>query len=436
MNVSQLSGLSHSFWRHYHGNDKRASSRWIVAIFAMLVLFPGVGSGGSALFIGIWLFALPYLLFDRDSRSLTRNETTLLAVWAAYFLIMTGFAMMHAIRLDQTSGFGAVYSNLPFLLIGPVLPVLRRAARPDWVPVVFAGIAWGSILAVAIVTIGAYFFPEISRKALSGNPLILALGALISGLLCLHGALFFQGRLRWLTAIGAWASVFVLLTSGSRGPLLAYSVTATIYAAVMGYRHFGLRWMFGRYVVWLLLLLATATAVEKLDPQLGERYDAALQRLADPSDTGVTEKSVSTRLVLYKASIRAFLEHPALGYGRPNVLKAAQARSDGADDQHFQFSHLHNGYLTDLVASGLLGLLSLLAVLFVPLALFWNARPVVFGGVLCVVFAYVFYGATNLLFYHDVLTLLFLSLMCIFNAFSALPSGTAQSAVNGTESRS
>ncbi len=89
-------------------------------------------------------------------------------------------------------------------------------------------------------------------------------------------------------------------------------------------------------------------------------------------------------------------------------------------DRFFNFSHLHNGYLTDLVASGILGLLSLLAVLLAPLFLFWNARPVVFGGVLAVVLGYVFYGATNLLFYHDVVTLLFLSLMCVFNALAAL----------------
>lgn len=392
----------------------------MIAVFAMLVLFPGVGSGGSALFIGIWLFSLPYWLFDRDTRALNRSEITLLAVCAIYFLIMAGFAVVHTVRLGHSPGFGAVYSNLPFLLFGPVLPVLRRAARPDWVPMIFAGIACGAILAAAIVTVGAAFFPEVGRKALSGNPLVLALGALVSGLLSVHGAFFFRGRMRWLMAVGAVASLYALLISGSRGPVIAYGAAVTLYAVIMGYRHFGLRWMLSRGAVWLVLVCAMVVALVRYDPVIGERYGAAVKRLANPSDTSIEESSVSTRLVLYGAGLTAFLERPLTGHGRQNAVQAAKDRSHGAADHHFLFSHLHSGYLTDLVASGVLGLLSLLAVLLVPIALVWNARPVVFGGALCVALAYVFYGATNLLFYHDVVTLLFLSMLCIFNALSAL----------------
>lgn len=421
--MGKFSGLSKLFWQHYHGSDARASYRWMLSLFAAFVLFPGVGSGGSILFAGIWLFSLPYWLFDRDARSFNRNEAVLVSVFAAYFLIMAAFAFAHAARLDQTTGFGAIYSNLPFLLIGPVLPVLRRAARPEWLERVFAGIAWGAILAAALVTIGAWFFPEIGRKALSGNALVLALGALVSGMMCNHGVLFFSGRMRWLAAAGALASLFVLLTTGSRGPILSYGVAVTLYAVIMGYRHFGLRWMLGRYVAWLLIFIASIAVVEKSDPQLSQRINIAVERLSKPSDQTIKESSVRTRFVLYEAGLRAFLDQPLAGYGRQNAVKATKDHSNGAADEHFHFTHLHNGYLTDLVSSGVLGLLSLLAVLLAPLALFWNARPVVFGGVLSVTLAYVLYGATNLLFYHDVVTLLYLSLMCVFSALS--PLGTS-----------
>lgn len=416
------SGLNQFFWQHYHGSDVRASRRWMMTLFATFVLFPGVGSGGSILFAGIWLFSLPYWLFDRDARSFNRRETILVSVFAAYFLIMAGFAFLHAMRLDQTSGFGAIYSNLPFLLIGPVLPVLRRAAQPDWINRVFAGVAWGAILAAAIVTIGAFFYPEVGRKALSGNPLVLALGVLVSGLLCLHGALFFGGRMRWLLVAGALASVGVLLITASRGPLIAYGAATTTYAAIMGFRHFGLRWMLSRMAAWLVLLAAIIGVMAKYDPLLAERYAAAVERLTNPDSTSLQENSVHTRLVLYEAGALAFLERPLTGYGRQNAVRAAKEHSNGAPDKHFRFSHLHNGYLTDLVSSGIAGLVSLLAVLLVPLALLRNAPPIVFGGVLCVTLAYVFYGATNLLFYHDVVTLLFLALICVFNAVSSVQS--------------
>lgn len=400
----------------------------MMALFVTLVLFPGVGSGGSILFVGIWLFSLPYWLFDRGARALNRNETILLTVFAAYFLIMTAFVLVHNIRLNESSGSGAIISNLPFLLIGPVLPVLRRAGRPNWIPMFFAGIAWGAILAAAIVTIGAYFFPEVGRKALSGNALILALGVLVSGVLSIHGTLLFSGRLRWLTVVGALASLFVLLTSGSRGPLLSYCAVVTLYAAIMGYRHFGVAWMFRRYVIWLLVVVASIAIMEKSDPKLGKRYNVAVERLSNPSDGRIKEDSINTRFVLYDAGFRAFLDRPLTGHGRQNVITATKARSVDAPDAYFHFTHLHNGFLTDLVASGLPGLLSLLAVLLAPLAVFWNAQPSVFGGALCISLAYIFYGATNLLFYHDVVTLLFLSSISMFSVMEALAKSPEEKA--------
>jgi O-antigen ligase len=426
MKLDQSAGLSSLFWRYCHGDDARASHRWMIAIFLMFVLFPGVGSGGSVMFGGIWLVALSYWIFDPGSRRLTSDETKLVLVFAAYFLIMAGFAILHAVNLGWPSGFGAVYSNLPFLLVAPVLPVLRRAARSEWTPAVFAGLACGALLAAVIVAISGPLFPHIARKALSGNALVLALGVLISGLLCIHGTLFFRGRIRWLTAAGALASLYVLLVSGGRGPLLSYCVTVALYAVIMGLRHFGLRWMFSRVLVMAVLLFAVAAIMLKADPELAERYDLAIERLSNPTDGKSTDESVLTRLVLYEAGLKAFLERPLTGHGRPNVLPVVQSYNNGAPDKFFNYSHLHNGYLTDLVASGIPGLLSLLAVLFVPLFIFWNARPVVFGGILAVVIAYIFYGATNLLFYHDVVTLLFLSLMCVFNALAVVETDAGQ----------
>jgi len=98
------------------------------------------------------------------------------------------------------------------------------------------------VLAAVIVTVGGFFSPYLLERGMSGNTLILALGALVSGLLCFHGAFSFGGRMRWLMVAGAVAALYVLLITGSRGPLLSYGAAMTLYAVVMGYRYFGLRW--------------------------------------------------------------------------------------------------------------------------------------------------------------------------------------------------
>jgi len=135
--VSRPAQPNNILWRFYYEDADRVSRRWILTLFAMFTLFPGVGSGGSILFVGVWLFALPYWLLDPEERRLIAREKTLVATCVAYFLIMAGFAVGHAVVDGGIQDFGAVYSNLPFLLVAPVFPVLRRAARDNWLPMVF-----------------------------------------------------------------------------------------------------------------------------------------------------------------------------------------------------------------------------------------------------------------------------------------------------------
>lgn len=412
--------LNNFFWRYIHGSYEGASRRWGKAIFVLFLLFPGLGSGGSVWLEGMWVVALLHWFFDPQSRRLTRDEKLLVGVFAAYFFVMAVFAFAHAALRGGDSGLSVVLSNTPFLLVAPLFPVLRRAAKPGWAARFFAGAACGAILAALIVTIAAPYSLELHRSGLSGNPLILALGGLVTGLLCLHGALFFRGRMRWLLVTGALAAVIVILTSGSRGPLLSFGVVALLYAVIMGYRHFGLKRMLGRLLLLVVILAGIITLFSRFDPYFSNRFDLAVERLANPVGGAAGGGSIATRLILYEGGFRAFLDNPLTGHGRQNVLAAARANSDGASEWYFRYTHLHNGYLTDLVASGVLGLLSLVAVLVIPLIVFWTARPLVFGSVLCLVLAYGLYGMTNLLFYHDVVTLLFLAVVVVCHALAGV----------------
>jgi len=418
--VGLSASLNNFFWRYIHGSHGGASRRWGMAIFVLFALFPGLGSGGSVWLEGMWVVALLHWFFDPQSRRLTGDEKLLVGVFAAYFLVTAVFAFAHAALRGGDSGLSQVLSNTPFLLVAPLFPVLRRAARPDWAARFFAGAACGAILAALIVTIAAPYSLEVHRSGFSGNPLILALGGLVTGLLCLHGALFFRGRMRWLLVTGALAAVIVILTAGSRGPLLSFGAVTLLYAVIMGYRHFGLKRMLGRLLLLLLVLAGTVTLFSRFDPYFSDRFDLAVERLSNPVGSGAGGHSIATRLVLYESGFLAFLDNPLTGHGRQNVLAAAKAHSEGAPDHFFGYTHLHNGYLTDLVASGVLGLLSLVAVLAIPLIVFWNARPLVFGSILCLVLAYGFYGMTNLLFYHDVVTLLFLAVVAVCHALAGV----------------
>ncbi|MCY6379843.1 O-antigen ligase family protein [Hoeflea prorocentri] len=412
--------LSRFYWDIVYRDDASASFCWACGLFAVFLLFPGGGSGGSIVGIGIWLFALLNWAFDRRGRHFDEIERPIIAAFSAYCLVMVVFAVSHHVVHGSKGGFGAVYGNLLFIFFAPVMPVLRQAVRPYWLETFFAANACGAILAVLIMVIGGPFSQELLRGALSGNPLILALGAVVSGLLCVHGLLFFKGRMRLLLAIGALAALYALVSSGSRGPLLAYCITLAAYALVMGYRYFGLRFMAVRAGIAALIVALLAVGVIKADPELTNRIELAIERISNPDGEAVGEQSISVRLALYRAGLSAFGERPLTGYGRQNVMQTA-ALHDPQQGARFSFSHLHNGYLTDLVASGILGLVTLLAVFLVPLYVLRKAPPVVFGALFCTVLSYMLYGMSNLLFYHDVSTLYYLSLITAFCVLARLP---------------
>ncbi len=415
------------FWTHVHRTDAGASFRWSLALFVLLTLFPGIGSGGSVMAIGLFLFAVFYWIFDPDLRRFDDIERPIVLVFAAYFLIMLVFAVGHALADSNWEIKDVIVKNIMFLLFAPVFPVLRHFARPGWTQTSAAGLACGTVLAALIVMVLGFLSLEMHsrddlRSAFSGNPLMLALGSMVSGLLCIHCLLFFKdARMRGLLLVGALAAFYALLTSGSRGALLSYGGVLVIYALVMGYRYFGFAYVARRGLLAAVALAVIGTLVVSADRELINRFELAVERLSNLDDAALKEKSISKRMLHYRAGLAVASDHPLVGTGRQNVMSAAMEKDPENADVMIS-THLHNGYLTDFVASGVLGLLSLIAVLLVPLYALRNAQPFIFGAVLCVVAAYGLNGMVNLLFYHDISTLYYLSLIAIFTAMARLPN--------------
>ena len=380
-------------------------------------------------------------MFDRGMLEFLRRfdemERPIVLAFAAYFLIMVGFALAHAMAGGSWETMDVILKNIMFLLFAPVFPVLRYFARPGWMQTVAAGIASGPILAALIIMVLGFLSLDMHsrddlRSAFSGNPLMLALGSMVSGLLCIHCLLFFRDRgMRGLLLAGALAAFYALLTSGSRGALLSYIAVLVIYAMVMGQRYFGFAFVAKRGLVAAAALVVLGTAVVSADRELINRFELAVERLSNLDDAELKEKSISKRMLHYRAGLAVVRDRPLIGSGRQNVMRAAMAK-DPENAEVMISTHLHNGYLTDFVASGVLGLLSLLAVLFVPLYALRNAQPFIFGAVLCVVAAYAVNGMVNLLFYKHChcsmnLTVPFhCTLVCIFSMIVIIIKQTMQ----------
>ncbi|HEY9101370.1 O-antigen ligase family protein [Chitinimonas sp.] len=169
-----------------------------------------------------------------------------------------------------------------------------------------------------------------------------------------------QGASRLGLAIGIASGLTTIVLSGSRGVWL-------VAIALGVWRFSGHSYRRRLLVLTLaaLVLLATLTI-----PELAARWQAAQQDL-QLYGQGNADSSIGLRFVMWRAAWEAWLAHPLLGLGLDGFapwLAAMAQRGDGPQTL-LQHGHAHNDLLNALATGGLLGLLGLLAALYLP----WRA---------------------------------------------------------------
>ena len=102
---------------------------------------------------------------------------------------------------------------------------------------------------------------------------------------------------------------------------------------------------------------------------------------------------------MWISGLKAAQESPWVGHGYRNANKVAQKYTD----KDIGYTHLHNEYITNLVSAGVIGLLSLLALIFIPMTIFYQKLKdkesyhyAFMGMILCV--GYAAFGFTHIAF--------------------------------------
>jgi len=153
----------------------------------------------------------------------------------------------------------------------------------------------------------------------------------------------------------------------------------------------------------ILIALAAVTTFSMNNKLFIDRFDADLNG------------SVNLRLSMWSGGFEAFKRQPIIGYGYHNTgLEASRHVSDTFSKGFIKYQKmLHNDYVNSLVGFGILGLLVLMALLFLPLTLFFKrlkadkecARSAI--GVLFIIALSVF-AITDSIYSHSVMRSFFI----------------------------
>lgn len=153
----------------------------------------------------------------------------------------------------------------------------------------------------------------------------------------------------------------------------------------------------------------------------------------------LADTSVGQRLELWRAAWTIFLSNPVLGVGTgayQNIL-ASLIQARGSFPFVGRYDHPHSDYFNALASAGIVGFLTLLAVLVIPFLYFWRAlrnkdaatHTVGLAGALTVA-GFAIYALTDTIFLHSMMITWYVIYVALFYALIQVGLGKRKKAMS------
>jgi O-antigen ligase/tetratricopeptide (TPR) repeat protein len=290
------------------------------------------------------------LIKDRSYRPKINHLTLALILFLAVFILasFTGINLQRSFwstNERMTGIFTMLHLFVFFIILGSVL-----RERKDWEKVLGVSVAVGVMLGLYVL-----MGNQLSTRGggTIGNTSFMAAYLLFDIFFAI--ILFLTGRGGWQVFSGLSLAVMlpVLFTSSARGAIGSFF--GGLFLLVLGF------WAFSREKVWrrtalgVILVLLVAVAIL-----------AIFQPPFIKTAAGAFLSEMSSRLAVWETGWKGFLEKPILGWGPENFTVVFSSHFNpcmfSSCGGEVWFDRVHNIVLDTLVTSGLIGLLSYLAI--------------------------------------------------------------------------
>lgn len=297
-------------------------------------------------------------------RHLTNEEKYFL--WVILFFIVV-FYLNYFLIDPGDYNFSRVRRYTRILPVIAILIVMARIRpREFWL--------WYGIIFAAIVSciMGTYewFIKPYPHYRLHGstNPIVYGWINACLAMLSITSWSYFKNKSLWLRIMpfaGYIAAMSVCILSGSRGAWIAALIASIFYARIY-WRHIRLRYK----SLAIIIILASLTVVYWI-PQTSVKFrmNNMFKQISLYISENKTDTSVGARFEMWRIATNIFLENPILGAGANEFnLRLNKKIESGQFPQSYSILHEpHNEYLYALSSRGILGFLSLVLLLIVPI---------------------------------------------------------------------
>ncbi|MDU4460151.1 MAG: O-antigen ligase [Haemophilus parainfluenzae] len=259
-------------------------------------------------------------------------------------------------------------SRVVFLI--PVLLLLLK--YPIKTCVLSYAIPLGGIVSVCIALYDKFILnlnPDQNPRIMhiQGGDISMSLG-ILSLIIALYAYQKREVKLTVLSVIGGLCGIVGSLLSTARGGWVALPILLIVILWI--YRHS----LSKRFFLTFFGIIAVASIGISQMPnnRIMERIDVARKDIQLYLDNKDGNTSLGARFEMWKSALEMVKEKPLFGWGIQGATekRKQETKEKIATGNIGQFTHAHNQYLDDLSKRGIVGLLALLAVLFIPLRSF------------------------------------------------------------------
>jgi len=336
-----------------------------ISVFSLVVMGTSVRHVASSSFAVLVLLGLFGI---RCWKQQFLTLSLLEKIFLLSFFMYTVSGALSYYNVDDVGEYVKIFERyFRFLMVVPIYLFLMNR-RTSLLNYLFVGAVVSGPYLLVVAGIHLYHYPDRPAQGyyhhiIFGQLAMLNVGIVMSVLLTRT----LNRKLHFVMVVSMLSGVFAAIMSQARGVWLVFLV----YVLVAVYSAIKDRKLSLAHITAFFLLVVTLSVLSPSGDMIKQRTKAAVDEVSDFYTHDKYISSLGTRLAMWDIAVDVWKRHPVLGTGPGDFDDEVRALQK--NNQYVGMgvhNSVHNIYIQALVGAGLVGLISLLAILFMSIKVF------------------------------------------------------------------